>query len=41
MKVHIAADSSPKSREKGAMVKGDYFSPLKTRKALENQGLLC
>ena len=35
------AGSSPKGRGKGAMVKGGCFLPLKTRKALENQGLLC
>ena len=35
------AGSSPKGSRKGAMVKGGCFLPLKTRKALENQGLLC
>ena len=35
------AGSSPKGSRKGAMVKGWCFLPLKTRKALENQGLLC
>ena len=38
---HKVATSSPKGREKGAIVKGSCFLPLKTRKALENQGLLC
>ena len=33
------AGSSPKGSRKGAMVKGGCFLPLKTRKALENQGL--
>jgi hypothetical protein len=27
--------------QKGAMMNEGYFLPLKTRKALENQGLLC
>ncbi len=35
------AGSSPKGSRKGAMVNGVYFLPLKTRKVLENQGLLC
>ena len=35
------AGSSPKGSRKGAMVKGGGFLPKKTRKALENQGLLC
>ena len=35
------AGSSPKGRGKGAMVKEECFLPLKNRKALENQGLLC
>jgi len=35
------AGSSPKGREKDAMVKEGCFSPLKTQKALEIQGLLC
>ena len=35
------AGSSPKGRGKGAMVKEGCFLPSKTRKALENQGLLC
>ena len=34
-----AAGSSPKGSRKGAMVKGGCFLPLKTRKALEIQGL--
>ena len=33
------AGSSPKGSRKGAMVKGGCFLPLKTRKALEKQGL--
>ena len=35
------AGSSPKGSRKGAMVKGWCFFPLKTRKALDLQGLLC
>ena len=35
------AGSSPKGSRKGAMVKGWCFLPLKTRKALDLQGLLC
>ena len=35
------AGSSPKGSRKGAMVKGGCFLPLKTRKALVKQGLLC
>ena len=35
---HKVAGSSPTGRGKGAMVKGCCFLPLKTRKALENQG---
>ena len=33
------AGSSPKGSRKGAMVKGGCFLPLKTRKALDLQGL--
>ena len=36
----VTGSSSKGSRE-GAMVKEGCFSPKKTRKALENQGLLC
>jgi len=35
------AGSRPKGSIKGAMVKVGCLLPLKTRKALENQGLLC
>ena len=36
---HLVAGSIPKGRGKGAMVKGWCFLPLKTRKALDLQGL--
>jgi len=39
IRFHQVAGSSPKGRGKGAMLKGGCFLPLKTQKALENQGL--
>jgi hypothetical protein len=41
MSFHKVEGSSPKGSRKGAMVKGWCFLPLKTRKALDLQGLLC
>ncbi len=41
MHFYKVAGSSPKGRGKGAMVKWGCILPLKTRKALEIQGLLC
>ena len=41
MHFYKVASSSPKGRGKGAMVKCGCILPLKTRKVLENQGLLC
>ena len=41
MDFYKVAGSSPKGQGKGATVKGECFIPVKTQKALENQGLLC